>query len=207
MKIDFSVFAEEKYSLLSATPGEIDGFPAVSRLRFDVAPSTVSPDRIAVAGILAFRRYISGQVQFESRISALTAELIARFMQPRWVHVTPLHPSNLPIPRGNKTLELRDSISMTRADAVLAIVRKDRYQGAIFGADTTIIPSNAWVIDQLDTEDEIDTFSARLAVAVLMAEDLNTSVIKIENLDIKNASDFSVLKDLLGAVGLGLELR
>lgn len=205
MRINFSIVAEEEYCLLSAAPGEIDGFPAIASLRLDTVPQKVSPDRIAVAGILAFGRYLSGQVQFDSKISALTAELIARFMRPRWVHVTPLHPANLPIPRGTKTVRLTESISRIASEAVLVVVRSDQYQGAIVGRNATIVASNAWIIDQLDAANEIDSLSARLAVAVLMAEQMDTAVIRIENIDHKDAPEISALKELLGAVGLGME--
>lgn len=207
MKITFSVSTGEHSTTLTAIPGEIDGFPAIERLEFSAIPSSVSSDRVAVAGILAFGPYISGQVQFEEKISALTAEIIARYMNPRWVHVTPLHPSNLPIPRGSQPIVIQNKISPSPTDRQLVIVRNDRYEGSVIGMETSVIPSNAWLIDKLNGINQSSRFSSELAVAVLMAESLNISVIKMPSNDGLEPKRLHLLKQLLGAVGLGFETK
>ena len=159
MKISFSTNKDSNESSLVASPGELDGFPGIPKLHIGKSIANLSADRLAVAGVLAFRRYISGQVVFDEKISALTAEAISKVLFPRWSHCSPL----------------------------------------------SIIPSNAWSIDQIDQHSSIDQGCGRLSAAVLLAEDFDIAILRLDRNEFSIFEDYGAYEELLGAVGMGLE--
>lgn len=107
MKFEIDVGNDSSGAFIGATPTVLDGFPLIQRLVTSKSVTSLSPDRGAVAAVLAFAPYLSGQQILPSQFSALTAELLQRLMQPGWTHFSPLHPANLPIPRGTREIALR----------------------------------------------------------------------------------------------------
>lgn len=204
MRIKYVTDVTDGTSFLEAVPGELDGTPAISRLLFPTPKNNVSPDRIAVAGILAFGKYISGQVVFDEKMSALTAQTIEQFLEPRWVHVTPLHPANLPIPRGNAHIHLSSSIKeLVHGDSLL-ILKGLPTQGVAYLEAIVSVPSNALLLDAVDSATSWQTFGATLAVGVLHSADLDIAVLKNREWSAIQDSDFEKLRNLLSSCGLGI---
>lgn len=205
MKISFSTNKDTNESSLVATPGELDGFPAIPKLHIGKSITNLSADRLAVASVLAFRRYISGQIVFDEKISALTAEAISKVLFPRWSHCSPLHPANLPIPRGSRTVNLSGLPVIERSRSTLAIVGSDDFSGTTISDQLSIIPSNAWSIDRIDQHISIDQVCGRLSAAVLLAEDLDIAILRLDRNEFSTFEDYGAYEELLGAVGMGLE--
>lgn len=205
MKISFSTDKDINESSLVATPGELDGFPAIPKLHIGKSITNLSADRLAVASILAFRRYISGQVLFDEKISSLTAEAISKVLFPRWSHCSPLHPANLPIPRGSRTVNLSGLPVLEQGRSTLAIVGSDDFTGPTISDQLSIIPSNAWCIDRIDQHISIDQVCGRLSAAVLLAEDLDIAILRLDRNEFSIFEDYGVYEELLGSVGMGLE--
>lgn len=205
MKISFSTNKVTNESSLIATPGELDGFPAIPQLYMGRYIEKLSADRLAVAGVLAFRRYISGQIVFDEKISSLTAEAISKVLLPRWSHCSPLHPANLPIPRGSRTVKLSGLPIVEQGHPTLAIVGSEGFSGSTISEQLSIIPSNAWCLDRMDQHRSIDRVCARISTAILLAEDLDIAILRVDRNEFSVFDSYGDYEELLGAVGMGLE--
>lgn len=188
---------------LNAEPGVLDGYPPIAKMIVDRVSSNVSGDRIAAAGALAFANYISGQLIFERQLSSLTAELIERLLTPRWAHVMPLHPANLPIPRGSRTVYLGSPQQTSNDWERLELVERNLSRGSFLLKDRMIVSSNALVLDRV--ADPAHNYGlACLAVGVLLAEDLDIARIHMPSLKGLPDPKFNAVSELCLAVGLGV---
>lgn len=208
MKVSWSDMPGINAVGLVATPGEIDGYPLVGKLAVGAAPVTLTADRLAVASVLAFSAYQSGQLTLDKPISALTAKTISNFFAPRWTHVTPLHPSNLPIPRGHVVLyvapEGNDIEAPDGCDITLSVQRSDWATGIHSIGDTVSIASNAWM-HTVGEPQSFEYYLPFLAVAVLFSEDLSVDRIVLPKNVQRDASMQRKVQDLLACAGLGLQ--
>lgn len=204
MKIDFQLNVGGDQSQLIASPEELDGFPALQRMTIPALHTAPSPDRVAVAGVLAFGKYCSGQLNFNQRISAYTAQVVERFMRPRWANVAPLHPANLPLPRGRSRVVLVSNVDSVFESNALRFVPGIYQSGINQVGNTLSIPSNAWLIDEIDNSAAWHNFGAKLGAAVLMGEYLDLSVIYFDGMEGLSPQEAVALRELMSAVGLGI---
>lgn len=209
MKIAWGAIAPLNAVGLVATPGEIDGYPRISNIAVDTAPAKLTADRLAVASALGFHRYQSGQLTLDQPISALTAKTIEQFFAPRWTHVVPVHPSNLPIPRGHAVMFLSpeggDHQVPEGIDFTLEVTRRDRTRGIQDKGNLIAIASNAWMHAEGDAN-SLEYYFPFLAVAVIFSEDLAVDRIVLPKGVIAEEQALYKVRALLACAGLGLQI-
>ena len=192
---------------LAADVQEYDAFPPIATFTMDYSPKRVDNDRLAVAGYLLFRPWISGVLTLDASVTPALAQTIADLERPQWLNVQPveLHPRH--VPHGHiraRAVAVDQATAATiplrsEDDALeLSILRSDQANGAFRTNSAVAIATNAFVF--ADTPERVLEVTA--AVSCLVAEDLG-----IGDLSIPLATDEPAregLRRLLGAVGLVL---
>lgn len=140
-----------RYSL-TAIPTDYDGAPEIDTLYLDWSPLTLHDDLLAVASILSFSTYFSGQIVLPRRVSPEVAQGIQEFLAPTWTSISPIEfePRANPIAEGNLlvTTEFTDwgrvpsQLGKPRTSSL--IVRKaSEFAGVISSSHGAIVSSNA----------------------------------------------------------------
>lgn len=207
MKFQTDLGAENDGASIEATPTELDGFPLIEKLTLSRALTNLSPDRCTVAAVLAFAPFLSGQQIFQNQFSSLTAELCQRLLAPGWTHYSPLHPSNVPIPRGNREVALRLNSEDKSSAPELRLLPDSGGTGVRYEPNSVIVTTNAVDMDTLSGVARTHPSRASLAVAVLLAEDLDVANYIISK---RTANEFCITRsviELLNAVSIGIRVE
>lgn len=154
---------------IRAVPEEGDACPLVDSLivRLDSA-ATFSPDRIAVAGAIAFHPWVSSMLHFEREISPLTAQRLAQVLAPRWLSISPVMCRAYPLPRGDADIVV--SSKAIRDEWTLNFSPIGYQQRSVVTSAGLTIPSNAPILEEMYPEPNLSLGAAFLAAAVLVAE-------------------------------------
>lgn len=192
---------------IEATPTALDAFPLIETLDISQAVQTSSPDRSVVAAVLAFAPYLSGQQVFTDKFSSLTAELAQRFLEPVWTHFSPLHPGNLPIPRGTREVALRLRQESPTEQSELRLAAPNGESGVGYEPNSVVVTTNALDIDELGKSSSLHPSRAALAVAVLLAEDLNVATYVVSKETAKRLKLQRSVLELLNAVSIGVRVE
>lgn len=207
MKFEINSGNDSIGAFIEAIPTELDGFPLIQKLLLSKSILNVSPDRSAVSAVLAFAPYLSGQQILPSQFSALTAELLQRLMLPGWTHFSPIHPANIPIPRGTREVALRLEDEKPSMLYELRLVPSNGSAGAGYEPESLIVHTNSIDLDCLGSNSSIHISRASLAVAILLAEDLDVATYVISR---NTAVKFKLTSDvieLLNAVSIGIRVE
>lgn len=162
---------------IRAIPEEGDAFMPVDSLAVRLASTaSYSPDRLAVAGAIAFHPWVSSMLQFGRDISPLTAQRMGRAFAPRWISINPVMRRAYPLPRGHADIvvssdELLRSESPTLSESsTLRFSPIGDEQGAVATSSGVVIPSNAPILEELYPNRDAARGAAILAAAILVAE-------------------------------------
>ncbi|MDY3664634.1 hypothetical protein [Schaalia hyovaginalis] len=184
---------------------EYDAFPSVDALLVDAVPETLSPDRLAIAAFLAFGRWASGDFILPEKLSPAAAEAIEMAAHPVRVRPQPVEYYPKAIPLGSTTAPLSFAPEYWPGGASLCVLPADFFNGAIITSRGIAVASNAFLLDA--AEPSTSSIRARLAVAVLFAEDFDIAALRIPAAHAPDSAELVELKGLLSACGLGLELE
>lgn len=179
--------------VLTATPGDYDGSPMPAVLSTDIVPRTVSPDRLAAAFVLAFHRYLSGEVLFPYEIHPEMAGAISEFMKPTTIFISGIDFKAAVIPTGTNTFGLNPAGEFKvdhswkgfEAERIieLNLPSVSNSFSHNFCDDVLTAPTNAAVISS-NTNDFLSTFPY-MAVAILLCEDFDIGTIRLPFTDPK----------------------
>lgn len=200
MKFTFSPMPTTQFAI-SAELVEYDAAPPIECLLVDREPRARHNDRDAMAAYLAFGHWIGSGMTLPKPISPATAEAIQSDMRNGSSRVEPIeyYPKALPI--GTTTFTLSAELSETfAARPELAVLRADRWNGALATGDSLAFGSNAFLLS-------IDGgVRAYLAVAVLFATDLGADEYDLSAWHVSEDEQMR-LRALLSSVRLGATFR
>lgn len=192
---------------LSAEVQEYDAHPPIATFSMDYSPKRVDNDRLALAGYLLFRPWISGVLMLDATVTPALVQTIADVERPRWLNVQPVELYPRHVPHGHiharaTTLDQATASVMPFASVdgalELSILRSDQANGAIRTNGSVAIASNAFVFaDDGDRQLEVSA-----AVTCLVAEDLGIGDLTIPSSGSEQTR--GNVGRLLGAVGLVL---
>jgi hypothetical protein len=199
---------------LTATPGDYDGYPTPAVLTTDIVPRTVSPDRLAAAFVLAFHRFVSGEVSFPYEIHPEMASAVNEFMQPTTIFISGIDFKAAVIPTGASTLAINPGgkYRVDRAwegfdsDRVIELKLpsvSDSYSHN-FHDDILTVPTNASAI--FADGNELTKSLPYISAAVLLCEDFDIGTIRMPFADPQTLSSRRLIA-LLQAAGLNLRFE
>lgn len=203
MKIFSETESFGRFSLLT----EVEAYDAVtpiSRFFIDYVPSVLNPERVALAGYLAFGSWISGGVKFPEAIcpelaSAIEDDSMPARVRPEKIDYTP---KRLAGGKYEAQVLVGPAATESETSRSLRILPHGKYVGALRQEGHLQVSSNAYVL--AGCVPKAAEHRPMLAVAVLAAEEFG-----IEKLRFKakiNENERMHLQSLLGAVGLGLTI-
>lgn len=173
---------------LAAAPEDYDGYPKHATFVTDMVPRSVSPDRLAVAFILAFRPYISGAVRFPYSVHPETAEAIRNYLTPTAVFFSEINfePENIPHGSGAFVLNPEGDYAVDRTwsgfeNLRITELRLEHMNASFshyFRDDLLIVPTNAASIVSEEPDPELRLLPY-LASAVLLSEDFDIGIIRL----------------------------
>jgi hypothetical protein len=177
--------------VLTATPGDYDGSPMPAVLSTDIVPRTVSPDRLAAAFVLAFHRFLSGEVVFPYEIHPEMASAISEFMQPTTIYMSGIDFKAAIIPTGANTFgvnpagkyEVDHSWIGFDSERIIELNLpsvSDSFSHN-FRDDVLTVPTNASAISS-NTDEFVSVFPY-MAVAILLCEDFDIGTIRLPFVD------------------------
>ena len=189
-----------------AIPGDYDGYPIVNTLWIE-GPGEVptkSPDRFAVACVLAFGSYCSGELDFGRKISPATANAIRRYQAPVGVSVSAIeqYPKALPIADGTLSIRMGGGMPDNEAAFSLQLLDTHRFAGSLRTSSSLIASSNASVLQHLSASRGGRRDAVATAIFCLLAEELGADRARLQS-DVAAAENPRV-QELLGAVRLEL---
>jgi len=181
---------------LMADPGDYDGYPLPALLTTDMVPRTVSPDRLAVAFVLAFHPFISGEVSFPYGIHPEVASAVGEFVKPSTVFISDIDFKVAIIPSGGNVFAVNPggqyevSSSWVDFDSERTIELNlpsvsDSFSHS-FHNDVLTVPTNAAVF--YTNGDELASFAPYIAAAVLLSEDFDVGTIYLPFSDPRTAA-------------------
>lgn len=196
---------------LSATPGDYDGHPMPAVLLTDIVPRVVSPDRLAAAFVLAFHRFVSGEVSFPYEIHPEVASAISQFMGPTTVFISGIDFKAANIPSGANTFSINPggNYSVIRSwngfDSERVIEIKlpsvtDSFSHN-FHDDVLTVPTNAFALTEVGSE--LEMILPYIAAAVLVCEDFDIGTIRLPFTDPHTKASERMLS-LLQTTGLAV---
>lgn len=213
MKIEWVNENSGRSGLVVTEVDRYDGVPSIDSFWLDHAPLNLSQDRVAVATTLVFGRWAMGAFRLPKQVGAGTAKSIIRYLEPNWVVPEPIDYGPKPIPNGPATLYVSsvgsgndvDFAAKTSADGIqLRILSSDKYSGAISTMSSLSVAANAFAF-QMEGPGEMGL--PLLAVAVLFAEDLQSTTIVLPATYSSMIGDEIRLRQLLSSVGLQLKFN
>lgn len=194
---------------LMAAPGDYDGYPVPALMTTDMVPRAVSPDRLAVAFVLAFHPFISGELSFPYGIHPEVASAVGEFMQPSTVFISEIDFKVAVIPSGSNVFAINpggqyevdsswiDFDSERIIELNLPSV-SDSFSHS-FHNDVLTVPTNAAVF--FHSGDQLASFAPYIAAAVLLSEDFDVGIIHLPFGDPRTAAS-TRLAALMQASGL-----
>lgn len=203
MRVDYAP-AAPRWMGLKAEPIDFDGLPPVPSLKVDWPHESTSPDRVAVAGALAFSLWTAGCIEFQTAISALTAQRIVEWFAADhvWVAPCPVRTGGLPLPRGSRHARLVLGEMDDSASEALMIAMVGPSKGTAIRAQQVNLASNVGFFAQPD--DPTPAMLAALAAVVLCAEHLHLNTLSFPQLSTGCPELFDRAARLLECVSLGL---
>lgn len=161
---------------LTAEPEEYDAFPPMGSVLLDAPPARRDADREALAAYLLFGRWMSGEASLPGGPSPHLAEAIERDASPVRLRVRNVESAPRALPRGERAVQVVFGLP-DRAPRMptLAVVPSTVAGGLFRTADLMVIPSNAVLLDWVDS----GSLRARLGVAVLFAADAGAEVLRL----------------------------
>lgn len=169
----------EQGCALAATPEEYDAFPPVCALMLDDAPRVIDPDRVALASYLAFGDWSSGDLVVPHDVSPAAADAIERDARPLPIRPRPVEYAARALPESLGSVDVRFGLPVAPSTRpVLAVVPSTLAHGVFRTGTTTIVPSNAFILDGA-RDMTTPRIRARLAVAVLFAQEVGASTLRI----------------------------
>lgn len=198
----FSVVTGRMQTLFVTQGGTFDGSPPVAHLEVGHHFQGMNVDRVAVGLSLIYAPWLSGPVEFPEPVSALTAQRLTRFFGDRFVTASPFTDRAQPLPRGSRTVMVRDGLRSAPDGGVAPSIRLVPFtqgEGSLWSAGDLIVASNVALL----ADPEPNAWPAglhTLGLATLLAEDVDASVL----VHPASGTQSSGLGQLLEAVGLGL---
>jgi len=192
--------------LSPSTPTDVN--PPVRTLLIDSPVDRLTGDRMAVAACLAFGRYFRGSVRVQTGVSPRLAGALTAYGAPSWVGVFPVEDTAVGQGGTGTTFLLdlenrgwagRPPLSTGRVVS-LDIVRSDRCAGRLFTTDRLVVASNAWLLD--DGQSDTRGLSPMLAVALLLGGDLAVSRVVVPHTRAPNPQWEDRVSRLLSSVGV-----
>lgn len=181
MKIIWEGDSSDGTSRILAEPGPYDGYPSVGSLILERLPRAVSHDRLAVAAVLAFGKYINGPISFPNAITPATASAISDYLSPASIHVEQIDFEPRSIEHGPNVFTdfCNDEVSDQKS-RIIRFFQPNIWDtfGSSFGANELHVPSN---MNLLHGGLSVDGpfWDADLAALVLLSEDYGVGTIRI----------------------------
>lgn len=194
---------------LTAVPGDYDGCPKPAVLTTDMVPRTVSPDRLAVALVLTFHPFVSGEVSFPHDIHPEVASAINEFMKPTTIFISGIDFRVTTIPTGGNTFainpggqyQVKPSWKGFDSERVIELNLpsvSDSFSHN-FHNDVLTVPTNAAAL--YADGDELARAAPFIAAAVILCEDFDAGTIRLPFADPETAAS-SRMAALMQASGL-----
>ena len=177
---------------------EYDAIPPIGNIAFDARPLSLNPEVEAAALTLLFGRFSGGDLEFAHKIGPNTAKAIQRYLEPTISFVTPIEYYPKPLPLGEATTIVSESLADVSADSAFVSLRTDQYNGAVKNHTSIAVASNSFTLKQSPVD-----LRPALASAMLFAEDLEVGRFLVPQGSIENFED---VQKLLSAVRINLEL-
>ena len=177
---------------------EYDAIPPIGNIAFDARPLSLNPEVEAAALTLLFGRFSGGDLEFAHKIGPNTAKAIQRYLEPTISFVTPIEYYPKPLPLGEATTIVSESLADVSADSAFVSLPTDQYNGAVKNHTSIAVASNSFTLKQSPVD-----LRPALASAMLFAEDLEVGRFLVPQGSIENFED---VQKLLSAVRINLEL-
>ena len=209
MKVTYSQ-DDFRRTVLSAEPGEYDGYPVVADLLVEALPSRLSRFRESTAAALPFLTLMNGALETERPLFPLTASLLREAspfeLQPAQIEWTPAD-----IPKGSGGLVVSSGSQMKfvggamNGCAELRLLRTSEFSGAISTSNQCITSTNLWLIKELEGDDRF--LLSMLAIGALFAEDFDANrLILVTDAEFERI-DPMLIQRVLESVGLRFEIQ
>lgn len=189
---------EDHQFTMKAVLGPFDGIPPVQELVLGGRPLRCHPDRLGLAAYLAFGPYVSGEFMLPSAVGPEVASAVEDDCRPIRVRPGPVEYEPRIMVRGQRSVLVRHSRTSSPDSNQIQIVPGVSANGCFRWDDSIAVSSNAFIFNLGPR--------AVLAVAVLFAEDLNASELRLEAGHSLDAKEEALLRQLLLSVGLGFSV-
>lgn len=176
---------------------EYDAIPPVDNIAFEGRPLSLNPEVEAVALTLLFGRFSGGEMEFAHKVGPNTAKAIQRYLEPTISFVAPIEYYPKPLPLGNQSIVVSESLADVSQNGAFISLQTDRYNGAIKSHTSIVVASNSFSLKQTPAD-----LRPALASALLFAEDLEVERFLVPQGSIDN---FDEVQKLLSAVRINLE--
>lgn len=200
---------------LTAVAGEYDAVPEFTSLVTDWVPyRPMAADLVALAGALAFKEYLSGELQVTEAVTPMLASALRSLCSPVDVVVHPVayaprlsHTGSTVLavnPGGSNAIQPSTALDAARI-VDLRIVESGRASGVLFEPleNRITVPSNAWLLGRGPT-DRIGFYLPYISIAILMAQDINAGVIQVPS-SVETDEMYRRVSSCLVSVGLTLQ--
>lgn len=220
MKVTWEINDLARQTRLVAVPGEYDAYPALTELTINwISYNHRIPARIAVAGALLFREYLSGEFESSDALMPQLASGIQALCAPTQVTVSPVVYSPNKIEQGNIVLAInpegRYKIDSSFSDfgiprvIDLQIVDSSTVAGSSIEPLNNVlrVPSNAWLHAAMSGskgKETIHSYIPYICVAIMMAHDLDAGIIRLPT-NVDQCQDFIRVAELLKVIGFLIE--
>lgn len=180
-------------------------------LILDADPTTLDSDRVAIAGVLLFGGFATGELAFAKKVSTDAAQAIKTVTGREVVSKVsdrkleskgsdkaidaPLQATSLHVARSTGLQGDTPGVDETR----LGLVPGERYQGALFGIKEMVVASNAWLLERY-----YEPTAVLLAAGLLFSHDFLAKQITIEGPDGDALPVTSSVTELCSAVGIAV---
>lgn len=214
MKLEWNGRTSDGRYSLTANPLDYDGWPVINTLYADWSPLTVHDDLMAVASILTFSSYLSGQVILPRKVSPEVAQGIQEFLSPTWVSVSPIEfePRANPVADGQLVVTNRfedwerfpSQLGKPRT-STLVVRKSSEFAGAISSSHGAILSSNA---EEIGAVNRGCSAFPLIAVSLIYAETYHASGLMLTPSisDLMNEREFLSAQKLLQTCKVGLSL-
>lgn len=214
MLIEFLLQDEADRVVLRAVRSEEDRPLPVSELIFDLAPSQISNDRVAIAGTALFGSFADHEISFSIPISAVASKAI---VDATGLAVTSeISPtaasskssaadaevSDRPHSVTTLTVGLGCDLSTSTPDVDctrLNLIPGERFQGSLHGVKELVVASNAWYVAS-----HVGNGPVLAASGLVFANDLLARALVLESVDV-SAPSAKGIRALVEAAGIDLQ--
>ncbi len=209
MKLHWAPDDGRGHAALQCAPDPASEQPVLDRLLLDVAPMTVSNDRVAVAGVLAFRPWVSGELELPAGVSRPVVEAVQAYCGTPAVTSWPVSVNEVShYTQGRVLTVAADGASRAsppwpgKGESLLHLRRSDRFAGSLLAFDEIVLGTNAFVLGTVG-EQGPGLAATTLSTAVLFTEDFGASTIELRGEEL-TVPDAALVDRLLSSVELTL---